>query len=116
MPENRGNMIGQGKSVSVPGVVAALQSPFVRQSISPLSPYSGKYFASNSFKFNILAHIGGALAERFSIVLAAPEGPGVYRVAFYPNRVSEPSAEDDLFVQARISRSEREIARNSVES
>jgi hypothetical protein len=37
MPENGGNMIGQGKSVSVSGVVAALPRPFVRQSIAAKS-------------------------------------------------------------------------------
>ena len=34
------NMIGQARTVSLSRVVDALQRPFVRQSISPLTPYS----------------------------------------------------------------------------
>lgn len=48
----------------------------------------------------------GALVERFSVVLKAPETPGVYRVAIYLDKALKASAGDDLFVQARLSRTE----------
>jgi pimeloyl-ACP methyl ester carboxylesterase len=42
----------------------------------------------------------GLTAEKFSVMLQAPNSPGVYRTAYYPANSELPAGEDELFVQA----------------
>jgi hypothetical protein len=41
----------------------------------------------------------GLAAETLGLLLTAPAGPGLYRVAYYPRNETEPAGSDDLFVQ-----------------